>query len=349
MSNYKSSLRTLGSNLKVSIQGLGCMGMSEFYGGATKEESLKTLNRARELGINFFDTADCYGFGDNERLLGEFISQCRREALIIATKCGIIRDKNDVNKRGVNNRVDYILSCCEKSLQRLRTSYIDIFYLHRINEDVNENGDLIENSMKAFAKLLNDKKILYVGLSEANQEQIERAHSALLKYTNGNHGLTAVQTEYSLLSRGIETNGILSLCRKYNIGIVAYSPLCRQLLTGEVNIKAFEPDDFRRSLPRFQADNIERNTMLVDKLKEIAQKKECSIAQLALAWVMAQGADIVPIPGTKHIHYLETNVKAADIKLTPADLEEIDIAIPPFAAAGERYSAASMKAYGFDK
>lgn len=333
--------------LSVSMQGLGCMGMSEFYGEISQEEALVTLETAMESGVNFFDTADVYGFGANEELLGTFIARHNREQLIIATKCGIIRDKNDPVKREVNNEPNYILHCCEASLARLATAYIDLYYLHRINENLSAGGVPLEESMKAFAALLEEGKICHVGISEATTEQIRRSHEALLKYTDGKHGLTAVQTEYSLLTRNPEKNGVLATCKELGIGFVAYSPLSRQLLSNVVKKPdfAFAAGDFRRTLPRFSGQNAVKNISVVHEIAKIAEKRRCSIAQLALAWVEAQGDYIVPIPGTKRVKYLRENIAASAIRLTAKEVQELDKIAPHGVAAGERYTEAAMKAF----
>lgn len=353
MKPTKLSKRKLGA-LEVSAQGLGCMGMSEFYGATDQKESLATLNRAFELGIDFFDTADMYGFGENEELLRIFIEEHKRNELVVATKCGVVRDKNDPKKRVINNTFDYILRCCDESLVRLGVDYIDLYYLHRINEkpDVKSAAPL-EESMQAFAALFKQGKIHHVGISEARAEQIRRAHDTLLKHTNGRQGLTAVQTEYSLLSRSPETNGVLETCRELNIGFVAYSPLSRQLLTSATKSPEmkFAEGDARSTniFPRFTGENAKINFAIVSKVQQFAQKKKCSTAQLALAWVLAQGDYIVPIPGTKRIKYLEDNVAASSVVLTKADLRELDKIAPVGAAAGDRYFASAMKMYDLDE
>lgn len=352
MKTTKLSIRKLGT-LEVSAQGLGCMGMSEFYGAVDQKESLATLNCAFELGVDFFDTADMYGFGANEELLRIFIAEHKRNELVIATKCGVVRDKNDPTKRGINNTFDYILHCCDESLGRLGVDYIDLYYLHRTNEkhDV-EGGAPLEESMQAFAALFNQGKIHHVGISEVSAEKIRRAHETLLKHTNGKQGLTAVQTEYSLLSRCPETNGVLETCHELNIGFVAYSPLSRQLLTSAIKsseMKFAEGDSRITAFPRFTGENAKINFAIVSKVQQIAQKKGCSAAQLALAWVLAQGDYIVPIPGTKRVKYLEENVAASSVVLTKADLKELDKIAPVGAAAGDRYTAAAMKMYDLDE
>lgn len=274
MESTKLSKRRLG-NLEVSAQGLGCMGMSEFYGATDQQESLATLQRAFELGVNFFDTADMYGFGANEELLHLFIAEHERNELVIATKCGVVRDKNDPTRRGINNTYDYIVDCCDASLLRLGVDSIDLYYLHRINENVAlEGGVPLEESMRAFAALIKAGKIAQVGISEANAAQIRRAHAALLEYTNGKCGLTAVQTEYSLLSRSPEVNGVLETCRELNIGFVAYSPLSRQFLTSAITGPEieFEAGDARGSeiFPRFRGENAKLNFAIVQKVQQLA-------------------------------------------------------------------------------
>ncbi|MGD9108473.1 MAG: aldo/keto reductase [Gammaproteobacteria bacterium] len=353
MKTTKLSKRKLGT-LEVSAQGLGCMGMSEFYGATDQKESLATLNRAFELGVDFFDTADMYGFGENEELLRIFIAEHKRNELVVATKCGVVRDKNDPTRRVINNTFDYILHCCDESLVRLGVDYIDLYYLHRINEKHNvEGGAPLEESMQAFAALFNQGKIHHVGISEVSAEQIRRAHETLLKHTNGKQGLTAVQTEYSLLSRSPETNGVLETCRELNIGFVAYSPLSRQLLTSAIKSPEmkFDEGDARGTsiFPRFTGENAKINFAIVSKLQQFAKEKKCSMAQLALAWVLAHGDYIVPIPGTKRVKYLEENVAASSIVLTKADLKELDKNAPVGAAAGDRYAAAAMKMYDLDE
>lgn len=342
--------RKLGK-LEASIQGLGCMGMSEFYGETNQEESLKTLEKAFIEGINFFDTANAYGFGANEELLSTFMANHKRNELVIATKCGIVRDKKDPTKRGINNTPNYILQCCEKSLKRLNTDYVDLYYLHRVDEKTPNTGAPLEESMKGFAELLKQGKIHHVGLSETTAEQTRRAHLALLKYTNGEHGLTALQSEYSLLTRTPEKNGVLKTCQELGIGFVAYSPLSRQLLTDSLkNAQVeFAKDDFRGSLPRFSGENLAKNLSVAEKLRKFAENKGCSVTQLALAWVIAQGDYIVPIPGTKRIKYLLENISASNITLTKQELEEINKIAPIGIASGERYTATSMAMYNFEE
>ena len=320
--------RKLG-NLTVSAIGLGCMGMSEFYGKGDDAESLATIDRARELGVTLLDTADMYGPYTNEELVGRAI-RGRRDAFVVATKCGIVRNSTDPSVRGLSGKPDYIKQSCDGSLRRLGVEVIDLYQLHRKDPQTP-----IEDSVGAMADLVKAGKVRAIGLSEVSAETLARAHAV--------HPIASVQSEYSLWTRDPE-DGVLAACSRLGVGFLAYSPLGRGFLSGQIRrYEDLAADDFRRGNPRFQGDNFAKNLALVEKVSEIAKRKGVTPSQLALAWLLARGEHIVPIPGTKRRRYLEENVGAAVVTLSAADLDEIERVFPRAAVQGERYAPMAMR------
>jgi aryl-alcohol dehydrogenase-like predicted oxidoreductase len=316
---------------RIASIGLGCMGMSEFYGPRDDDESIKVIHRAIELGMNHLDTADMYGIGHNEQLVGRAIGD-RRDKVFLATKFGNVRDPNTKGFLGVNGKPEYVRSACDASLRRLGMDVIDLYYQHRVDPNTP-----IEDTIGAMAELVRAGKVRYLGMSEAAPDTVRRAAKV--------HPIAALQTEYSLWTRDPEDNGVLEACRELGVTFVAYSPLGRGFLTGQ--IKRYEDlaeDDYRRHAPRFQGENFQKNLDLVRTIEQIARRKNCTPSQLALAWVLAQGEDVVAIPGTKRIKYLEENAGAVNVRLSEDDLREIDQVIPRGATAGARYNEQAMQA-----
>jgi aryl-alcohol dehydrogenase-like predicted oxidoreductase len=322
--------RQVGKNgPNVGALGLGCMGMSEFYGAGDETESIRTIHRALELGVTMLDTADMYGPHTNEQLVGKAIKG-RREQVFLATKFGIVRDPSDPTRRGISGKADYVRSACEGSLQRLGVDHIDLYYQHRV-----DTSTPIEETVGAMAELVRAGKVRHLGLSEAGAANVRRAYAV--------HPIAALQNEWSLWSRDLEQNGQLSTARELGISIVAYSPLGRGFLTGAIQSpEDFAPDDFRRSSPRFMGENFQKNLDLVRHIEKLAQQKGCTTGQLALAWLLARGPDVIPIPGTKRVKYLEENVGAVYVMLSDTELREIEAVFPAGAASGPRYADMSF-------
>jgi aryl-alcohol dehydrogenase-like predicted oxidoreductase len=322
--------RNLGRNgPTVGALGLGCMGMSEFYGVGDDAESIRTIHRALDLGVTMLDTADMYGPFTNEQLVGKAIKG-RRDQVFLATKFGIVRDREDPSERRINGRPEYVRSACDASLKRLGVDHIDLYYQHRV-----DTNTPVEETVGAMSELVQEGKVRFLGLSEASGANVRRAYSV--------HPIAALQNEWSLWSRDLEENGQLATARDLGVSIVAYSPLGRGFLTGAIKSpNDFSQDDFRRSSPRFVGDNFQKNLDLVHHVEQLAEEKGCTTSQLALAWLLAQGRDVIPIPGTKRVKYLEENVGALEVQLSDAELQEINDVFPAGAASGARYADMSF-------
>ncbi len=318
--------RSLGKNgPAVAALGLGCMGMSEFYGAGNETESIRTIHRALELGVTMLDTADIYGPFTNEELLGKAL-RGRRDSAFLATKFVIVRDPSDPSRRGISGKAGYVRSACDASLKRLGVDYLDLYYQHRV-----DTSTPIEETVGAMSELVRAGKVRHLGLSEANAQNVRRAHAV--------HPIAALQNEWSVWSRDLEENGQLDAARDLGIAVVAYSPLGRGFLTGAIaSPQDFAADDFRRTSPRFTGENFQKNLDLVRHVEALAREKNCTPSQLALAWLLARGRDVIPIPGTKRVKYLEENVGAIDVSLTPHDLDALEAVFPAGAASGARYA-----------
>lgn len=337
---------TLGhSALTVTAEGYGCMGLSEFYGPTSENDAEQILHSVIDNGVNFLDTADIYGYGHNEKLLGKVLQNYAEDEVILATKCGIVRDIDNPRHREVNNSRDYILRCFEQSARRLGRR-IDLYYLHRV---IQEPASLKE-AMAAMHQLRSDGRIGAIGLSEVSTDTIRFAHEQLLELSGGQFGLSAIQTEYSLMSRDIENNGVLETCNKLGISVVAYSPVSRGLLSGKLHdLSTLAENDSRRYLPRFMGNNLKENNDIVNELKTFATVNGMTPAQLALAWIINNEAGIIPIPGTRTPQYLDENIRAADIALTSEQISTITEILSGHETAGTRYPEEFMKAYGMIK
>ena len=323
------------TGLEVSKLGLGCMGMSEFYGHTDEAESMATLEKAIDLGITHFDTADVYGFGHNEKLISKILKS-HRNRLIIATKFGIVRDQNNPMARSINGRPEYVKASCEHSLKKLGVDVIDLYYAHRIDPEVP-----IEDTVGAIDDLVKQGKVRYIGLSEVNPDLIRRAHAV--------HPITAMQTEYSLWSRGPEKE-VIPLCKTLGIGFVAYSPIGRGFLTGKIkSLDTLETNDARRHFPRLHDENLFHNLKIVETIETLSKAKNCTPAQTALAWVLAQGHHVTAIPGTKRCTYLEENCQSVDITLTSEELDLLTTTLPHGFAKGDRYPSALMNEYHLEE